>query len=413
MKMIQQQLVDYILQSLNKGYRIEEIRDYLLQNGYNISIVNENIVYAQKMFSSKYYSSNSVSVPVHTTHHLGKTTIITIITVSLFFIVSLIFSLIFFINGSNKYLLDNTITLSNLKINQGELLIFDNYIKNEGKEKAYDINIKYEITRNSDGKNIYSEIETKAIKTEIKEKKIIPLDIEEQPGRYTLTISISYGNIQQTAPAQKVFEIVEKKTEIKPSCNDGIKNQDETGIDCGGSCNPCDNNEPCIKNSDCKSNECDNNICILKENNISCICEDDGNPCTKNYCNSLGECISENILGCCFGDNCNLDKNEEDKFKDPATYTQNDIINKLKSFDNHVKAAEFCQILVSAHKDYCMGEVAIMWDRIDMCDYIESEYKSSNCYFSFIKKTKDYSKCELIKNKYLREGCEQLKNWDH
>ena len=26
---------------------------------------------------------------------------------------------------------------------------------------------------------------------------------------------------------------------INPTCNDGIKNQDEQGIDCGGSCSPC------------------------------------------------------------------------------------------------------------------------------------------------------------------------------
>ena len=26
---------------------------------------------------------------------------------------------------------------------------------------------------------------------------------------------------------------------VLPTCNDGIQNGDETGIDCGGSCGPC------------------------------------------------------------------------------------------------------------------------------------------------------------------------------
>lgn len=53
--------------------------------------------------------------------------------------------------------------------------------------------------------------------------------------------------------------------EAEPTCNDGIKNQDETDVDCGGSCQACANNQHCEKNSDCLSFSCDgadtNKVC--------------------------------------------------------------------------------------------------------------------------------------------------------
>jgi hypothetical protein len=45
-------------------------------------------------------------------------------------------------------------------------------------------------------------------------------------------------------------------------CLDGIKDADETDTDCGGStCAPCLTGKACIKNSDCVSNMCKNNVC--------------------------------------------------------------------------------------------------------------------------------------------------------
>lgn len=58
-----------------------------------------------------------------------------------------------------------------------------------------------------------------------------------------------------------------KIAEVKPyipkkeTCDDGIKNQDETDIDCGGSCNPCADGMNCLSNSDCISNYCYDDTC--------------------------------------------------------------------------------------------------------------------------------------------------------
>lgn len=56
-----------------------------------------------------------------------------------------------------------------------------------------------------------------------------------------------------------------------PSCVDGIQNGDETGIDCGGMCPPC----MCFQNWDCAfdgSERCTGNECILETCNINADC---------------------------------------------------------------------------------------------------------------------------------------------
>ncbi|MGE5181863.1 MAG: hypothetical protein ACM31C_07365 [Acidobacteriota bacterium] len=46
-----------------------------------------------------------------------------------------------------------------------------------------------------------------------------------------------------------------------PTCSDGVKNGDETGVDCGGSCAACDVGQSCTTGSDCASGLCTNGVC--------------------------------------------------------------------------------------------------------------------------------------------------------
>ncbi len=45
------------------------------------------------------------------------------------------------------------------------------------------------------------------------------------------------------------------------SCTDNLKNQDETDVDCGGSCPKCQKGKACITSSDCSTTICKNNVC--------------------------------------------------------------------------------------------------------------------------------------------------------
>ncbi|MBI3027318.1 hypothetical protein HYY70_04330 [Candidatus Woesearchaeota archaeon] len=52
---------------------------------------------------------------------------------------------------------------------------------------------------------------------------------------------------------------------IEPTCDDGIKNQEETSIDCGGPCNKCPNGKNCNLDSDCTSSFCSIGVCNQKD----------------------------------------------------------------------------------------------------------------------------------------------------
>ena len=74
---------------------------------------------------------------------------------------------------------------------------------------------------------------------------------------------------------QKIFVIFEPSWNLSrvknlkfflvvPTCNDGVKNGNETDMDCGGSClsnNRCRETQRCINPSDCNSGICKLNIC--------------------------------------------------------------------------------------------------------------------------------------------------------
>lgn len=57
---------------------------------------------------------------------------------------------------------------------------------------------------------------------------------------------------------------VKKSVDVKKSgtCDDGVKNQDETDIDCGGrTCDPCPEGRSCERNIDCEEGVCKDGVC--------------------------------------------------------------------------------------------------------------------------------------------------------
>jgi hypothetical protein len=49
----------------------------------------------------------------------------------------------------------------------------------------------------------------------------------------------------------------------EPSCRDGVRNGDETDVDCGGSCAGCGGERQCGMDGDCASNSCTENVCAF------------------------------------------------------------------------------------------------------------------------------------------------------
>ncbi len=95
------------------------------------------------------------------------------------------------------------------------------------------------------------------------------------------------------------------------NCGDGLKNGLETDVDCGGLCGPCDDGKGCAEISDCVSNVCENDVCATPtcddgeangtETDVDCggPCE----PCDDNKgCSVAGDCVS----GVCGGSTCSV-----------------------------------------------------------------------------------------------------------
>jgi alpha-tubulin suppressor-like RCC1 family protein len=74
------------------------------------------------------------------------------------------------------------------------------------------------------------------------------------------------------------------------TCFDGIKNQGELGIDCGGPCAPCDNLY-CTQNSDCQSgNSCSSGYCDLEINQCIMSLQPNGTVCGTDKVCQFGDC---------------------------------------------------------------------------------------------------------------------------
>lgn len=70
------------------------------------------------------------------------------------------------------------------------------------------------------------------------------------------------------------------------SCNDGLQNQDETDIDCGGlQCTRCAANQSCAIDHDCKTGFCSSNTCQGKIDLVSIEY-----PANHDFCTAVPTC---------------------------------------------------------------------------------------------------------------------------
>ncbi|MBI2138396.1 hypothetical protein HYU13_02310 [Candidatus Woesearchaeota archaeon] len=88
---------------------------------------------------------------------------------------------------------------------------------------------------------------------------------------------------------------------ILPSCSDGTKNGGETDVDCGGQCSKCNEGDQCNNNGDCKSNNCDAS---------SGLCEKLIDPCDNNKLDPQETDVDcgGNCQPCGIGERCIKDK---------------------------------------------------------------------------------------------------------
>jgi len=128
-------------------------------------------------------------------------------------------------------------------------------------------------------------------------------------------------------PADCVSEVCTGNTCQAPTCVDGVENQNETDVDCGGVCPGCDDGGACMLGADCVSGVCNGNVCQpgtcmdgvenQDETDIDCggVCPacGDGNGCLGPADCESGACVG-NVCQAptCMDDVLNQDETDTD-----------------------------------------------------------------------------------------------------
>ncbi len=169
-----------------------------------------------------------------------------------------------------------------------------------------------------------------SITTSDEEEEFTGLELNDSE-KYYFKVS-ALNNVNLWSNNKTGTGIIVDATITPISCNNGIKDSNEEGVDCGGICSKgCPNGTSCNKNSDCESGFCNLDIdkCIIptcndrfkngKESDIDCGGECDkkcdtgkncgeDDDCESGNCDiSLGKCVE---AGKCY--NKKLDPNEAD-----------------------------------------------------------------------------------------------------
>ena len=232
---------------------------------------------------------------------------------------------------------------------------------------------------------------------------------DAKPGDYILRVVASYDNKKAVAtfPVKILPKIESNKTE--EDCFDGIKNQNEEDIDCGGVCGPCKILD-CNDDDICTDDKMENGKCANTPIKPCCgnnICEEEEN---ENCAKDCGEEPAEPTL--------NLDDIKKTAKYDPAKASQqcNQIeIPDLKdtcisSIGEVQKNKNYCtKILSSRIKDLCYSNIAKLANDNSICQDISSDGIRDSCYMTFVLDNDDYSVCGKIVNKALRQSCESLR----
>ncbi len=433
--MVDQRLVNYIQQQMQRGFDITAIRNNLIRSGYAQQVVDEatRFVYSSgqqqtqrpqqqvqqpqqnqetqllqtiKQWLSQGYDQNSITnyliqqgyqqqqiqnalnqvmqkQPAKVKHeiHVAPKSIAMIMAVVLF--IAVIGGAGYYFLGINSAgydeLLDFTISIDNPSLLPGETLYFSNDFVNFGEKRRYDISVIYSITEKDTGELIDEWKEVFAIDTALtrNNKYLIPDDTT--PGNYRLTAEVEYGDfIEDVFSNFKVYvETVEE------TCFDNLQNQDEEGIDCGGVCDTCET--------------CSDGLLNQDEEEVDC-----GGVCDA--CEVEEPIIEDEEV---------VDDEETETRVSTSTDTDSDADNvdlaKATASSNPAEAADYCEeIGDNSYYDKCYNEVAKASLESSYCSSIVSDSTRDSCYVYFAFDHSEYDVCDYIINPFVKQSCDQL-----
>lgn len=351
-------LLRYVEDQIRNGYKPEMVKDALLRQGYSPALVDGVVESVMRKQAS------SETVPIGTSH---EKTLLPKLMLALLFIIIIILGVVFIpdIIKGKQALLDITTTPSKFTYRQGEELGFVLEIYNMGSKERFDISLLYRILDNDDNA-VLSKEETIAISTSTSHHRVIGLPESIRPGNYVLKVFAHYED--KVATSSFSFDVREKTAEIIPetkeSCYDNIRNQDESGIDCGGVC---------------------------------------GGYWYDDYCHPVPK------------DKEPEPEPEKEIKPGPETEEENpstiDIIIQASSLSqtNPEQAKNLCLGLEETiDKDKCLKKIAPLSQISEFCDLITDVSAKDDCYMAFFMQ-QDFTVCDKITSQQVKDACEEMK----
>ena len=389
-------LLKYVEEQLSKGYNPGVIKNTLIRQGYSPSLVDS-------VLESVMMKKNTSPVTTPTPKIIGTSyekNVLPKLILVFFFLVIIILGVILIpeLLLGREALLDIKANPDKMVYEPGEKLGFAVEITNMGSAKKFDTTLIYRLL-DANENPVISREETIAISTSMSHYRTIDLPRNIRPGDYTLKIFANYEN--KVATSSFSFSVKEK-TVVAPTCEDGVQNQDETGVDCGGVCGGYWYDNSCHATPKTKTTpttppttgieeeeSCNDGVMNQDETGVDCggVC---GGYWYDNTCHALPK---------------------------PTTQTQSKpslakvlMDAKQKAQSNPEEAKNMCVQLLekSEEKDKCIKLVAQTSMRKEYCELIIGVDDRDECYLPFFMQG-DYSVCEKLRDPQSREACEQLR----
>jgi len=380
---LENQLLRYVQDQIGRGVKPDLLKARLVRQGYSPALV-EGVIDSVNL--------NKASQPLLIGQSHEKSSFSKILL--LVFVLGIVLAGVFFIPGLLKPkepLLDVRANSEKFTYAPGEDVGFTLEVFNMGSTERFDVTLLYRLLDVNENA-IFSKEETAAVSTSTSFHKSITLPSTIKPGTYVVKIFANYeGKVATTSFS---FDVAEKTA--APTCQDNIKNQDETNVDCGGKCggywydNSCHSSPKTDGGTTVETQQpsCNDKIQNQDETNVDCggVC---GGYWYDGSCHSVPK-PTPIIAAPSFA----------------AIMMQASETAKT----NPEEAKNTCLGLeTTEEKDKCLKKIADVSVTKDYCALIESVSDKDECYYPFFMRG-DYSVCEQLTNAQSRKSCEDLRD---
>ena len=168
-----------------------------------------------------------------------------------------------------------------------------------------------------------------------------------------LLLSLGFAALLAAGCGQRIVDTQQ------PTCGDGLKDQNETDVDCGGVCGPCAANRGCAAPTDCVSKNCPNLTCAPAVCNDSIVNGDESDM------DCGGSCTMKCVIGkmCSIGSDCQSGVCEAGACASPSCHddlkngseTDVDCGGGMTSMCAPCGTGEHCMVKSDCNSNQCSG----------------------------------------------------------